>query len=258
MKAQRAALIVGLTLVAFIAVAGGLLKTHSNSKIQNPTPSSVWRAPAKNADAVRVLLVTGGHNHDVDFYALFDDPTIKTTVDPHPMAFSGDIRKQADVLVLYDMVKELEPAKQRNLRAFVESGKGIVVLHHALCGNVNWPWWYEEVVGGRYLFEKFEGKVSSYRHDEVIAVKPTGEHPILRGLAPFTIYDETYKDFWVSPRVQPLLTTDNPTSEKTIAWISPYERSRVVYIQLGHGRDAHLNSNYQRLVRNAIRWAAGR
>ena len=253
---KKLSIVIALSIWAFSIHPGATTKANPKLKTQNPKPASVWRAPAKKTDAVRVLLVTGGHNHDADFYSVFADDGITTTVEPHPVAFTNDFRKQADVLVLYDMVKELEPAKQRNLRAFVESGKGVVVLHHALCGNVNWPWWYEEVVGGRYLFEKFEGKLSSYLHDQIVAVKPVGEHPILQGIAPFTIFDETYKDFWISPKVKPLLQTDNPTSEQTIAWISPYEKSRIVYIQLGHGRDAHLNPNYQHLVRNAIRWAA--
>ena len=40
---------------------------------------------------------------------------------------------------------------------------------------------------------------------------------------------------WISPEVTPLLITDNPNSDSTIAWISPYPKSKVVYIQLGHG-----------------------
>jgi type 1 glutamine amidotransferase len=43
-----------------------------------------------------------------------------------------------------------------------------------------------------------------------------------------------------------------------VAWISPYKAARVVVIQLGHGREAHLDANYRRLVRNAIVWAGGR
>jgi type 1 glutamine amidotransferase len=32
----------------------------------------------------------------------------------------------------------------------------------------------------------------------------------------------------------------------------------VVYIQLGHDRNAHLNPIYKKLVRNAILWSAGK
>jgi type 1 glutamine amidotransferase len=223
-----------------------------------PSPDSVWKPKPKRGDAVRTLVVTGGHDYDPDFYSVFDDDGIKAKVDPHPLAFTYDLRKRADVLVLYDTARELEPRKQKNLQDFVESGKGIVVLHHGICSNVNWPWWYEEVVGGRWLFEAVNGKKSSYVHDVEIAVKPVIQHPITKGVGAFGIWDETYKDLWISPKVKVLLETGNPTSDGPVAWIGPYEKARVVYIQLGHDRNANLNPNYQRLVRNAILWAAGK
>lgn len=222
-------------------------------------PQRVWLPPVKNADAVQTLVVTGGHDHDADFYTVFADNRIRALVDPHPNALRGDIRKRADVLVLYDMVRQMTPPQEQHLREFAESGKGVVVLHHGICARVEWPWWYEELVGGRWLFEPANGMpVSTYQHDEEIDVKIAGDHPITRGLKDFRIHDETYKGLWISPKIKPLLTTEHPRSDKTIAWISAYEKSRVVYIQLGHDRQANLNPNYQTLVRQAILWAAGR
>jgi type 1 glutamine amidotransferase len=202
--------------------------------------------------------VTGGHDHDADFYSVFDDSQINAVVDPHPNAFQGDIRKRYDVVVLYDMLLELDDKRKANLKAFVEGGKGVVALHHAVCGYQNWPWWHDEVLGGRYLYDEFEGKKSSYLHDVDELITPVGDHPIVRGMKPFRIFDETYKDVWISPKVKPLLKSDHATSDGTIGWISSYEKSRVVYIQLGHDRNANLNPNYQKLVRNAIQWTAGK
>ncbi len=217
-----------------------------------------WKPKPKEANAIRALLVTGGHDHDVEFYSVFDDPAIQTLVDPHPTVYGGDIRKRAEVLVLYDMRKSIDEKRRANLRNFVESGKGVVVLHHAIGDNVDWPWWYEEVVGGRYLFDEVNGKKSSYLHDVAQTINVVAEHPITKGLGTFRILDETYKDLWISPNVKVLLRSDNATSDGPVAWISPYEKSRVVYIQLGHDRNANLNPSYQRLVRNAIYWAAGK
>jgi type 1 glutamine amidotransferase len=226
---------------------------------QASSQESVWKPKPKRSDAVKVLVITGGHDHDPDFYSVFDDDGIKAIVDPYPNGLQNDIRKRADVLVLYDMLKETPPEKQKNLRDFVESGKGVVVLHHGICGRVDWPWWYEDVVGGRWLFEPANGMpVSSYKHDEEISVKPVMEHPITKGIGPFRIWDEVYKGLWISPKVKVLLETEHPLSDKPVAWIGPYEKARVVYIQLGHDRNANLNPNYQHLVRNAIIWAANR
>lgn len=220
--------------------------------------NAAWKPQPKRPDAVRVLLVTGGHDHDVEFYSAFDDAGIKAVVDTHPAVFSTDLRGRVDVLVLYDMMKSIDERRRNHLRAFVESGKGVVVLHHAIGDYIDWPWWSEEVVGGRYLFEPVNGKKSIYRHDEEQLITVAMEHPITRGLGAFRIYDETYKDLWISPRVKVLLQSDNPTSDGPVAWISPYQKSRVVYLQLGHDRNANLNPKYQQLVRNAIQWAAGK
>jgi len=131
------------------------------------------------------------------------------------------------------------------------------VLHHAIAGLASWPWWTDEVVGGKY-FEKPEAgrPASTYKHDEDLYVETVGQHPITRGLGPMHFRDETYKGMWISPRVNVLLRTTNPTSDGPVAWIGPYDKSRVVYIQLGHGRFAHQNPDFQELVHRAILWAA--
>lgn len=223
----------------------------------------VFRAPTPRPDAVRVLLVTGGHDHDVSFYSVLDGhDDLAVTVDPYPNAFQsplGGDQRPVDVLALYDMPTELSPRQQENVRAFVESGKGLVALHHAIAGRTEWKWWYEEVVGGRYLPKPTEGQpASSYKHDEVVSVRPRGAHAITAGLGPFRIFDETYKGLWISPRAVVLLETDNPTSDGPVLWTFPHPKARVVYLQLGHGPDAHRNPVYRQLVRNSVLWAARR
>jgi type 1 glutamine amidotransferase len=83
------------------------------------------------------------------------------------------------------------------------------------------------------------------------------EHPVVDGVGKFEINDETYKGMWFSPHITVLVKTDHPTSDGPLVWVSPCRKSRVVCIELGHGRMAHMNPDYRRLVRNAILWAAG-
>ena len=84
----------------------------------------------------------------------------------------------------------------------------------------------------------------------------TGAHPVTAGLSPFTVLDETYKGMWLAPTNTVLLTTDNPTGDPPVAWVSAYSRSRVVTIQLGHGPESHRDASFRRLMLNAIRWTA--
>jgi type 1 glutamine amidotransferase len=218
---------------------------------------AVWRPKPQQKDALRVLVVTSGHSYQPSFYSLFDYDDIAAMVVPHPQAYERDMRGRYDILVLYDMYKELPPERQKNLRDFVEAGRGVVALHHALGDYQNWPWWYEEVVGGRFV-DRPPGSGPGAVHDVDIAVTPVGDHPITRGLKPFRIWDETYKGVWISPRVNVILRTDHPTSDGPVGWIGPSTANRVAFLQLGHDRNAHLNPIYRQLVRNAMLWAAGR
>lgn len=209
---------------------------------------------AESAPKTRVLLVTGGHSHEISFYSIFDAAAdLEVNVDPHPAAYSGDLRKRYDVVLMYDLIADLDDSRKQHLREFAESGKGIVALHHSICSfRDSWRWYTQELIGGSYLAK------SSYRHGQTLRITPAAAHPIIRGIGPFEIKDETYKSMWISPNNQVLFKTDDATSDGPVVWISPYEKSKVVYVQLGHGREAHENASYRKLVRNAILWSAGR
>jgi type 1 glutamine amidotransferase len=219
-------------------------------------------APAALAagPGLRVRLVSGGHSHDPEFYQPFmGDDRFRTIVEPHPNAYRGNLLKNVDVLVQYDLIRDVSHDDKASLRAFAEAGKGIVILHHAICSFTNWPWWWQEVAGGLYLNEPFDGKgPSTFHHDEQIRVKVVKPHPATQGVRDFEIFDETYNKMWISPRVDVLLRTDHPKSDGPVMWVSPYAASRVVVLQLGHGREANTNPNWQRLVRNAILFAGGK
>jgi type 1 glutamine amidotransferase len=214
-----------------------------------------------HAAPVRGLLITGGHDHYTSFYSLFHghEDLARMPVMSSATAFQSDLRDKFDVLIMYDFSRDLTETGKKNLRDFVESGKGIVVLHHALLNYQAWPWWYEDVVGGSYRLRR-DGDVpaSTYKQDQKIFVALQGDHPITRGLGPFEVVDETYKHMWISPKAKPLLATDNPNGDRFLAWIGPCATSRAVAIQLGHGPTVFSHPAYRSLVHNAILWAARR
>jgi type 1 glutamine amidotransferase len=207
----------------------------------------------------RALVVTGGHEYDTSFYSLFEgyEDLVWDHAPSNEEAFRHNLTNRYDVVVLYDYSTELSATGRKNLRAFVEAGKGVVVLHHAICNYNGWPWWWEEVVGGRYLLEPAQGiPASTYKEDEEMRITVAGNHPVTAGVGPMHLTDEAYKGVQTVPGIQVLLTTDDPNSDIPVAWVSPYQKARVVYIGLGHAREAHLYPPYRLLVRNAIRWTA--
>jgi type 1 glutamine amidotransferase len=214
-------------------------------------------APPQTVRPIRVLVVTGGHSYPTSFYTVFEQAGLAWD---HAVtseeAYRSDLRDRYDVLVLHDMPKTLSETGRRHLQAFAEAGKGLVVVHHAIVSYPDWDW-FRDLVGGRY-FEQPHGDrpASTYRHDEQMRVAVTRAHPVTEGLAPFTVLDETYKGMWLAPTNTVLLTTDNPTGDPPVAWVSAYPRSRVVTIQLGHGPESHRDASFRRLILNAITWTA--
>jgi type 1 glutamine amidotransferase len=220
---------------------------------RSESPPDESRAP------LRVLVVTGGHDYPTSFYTLFEQPGLawdhETTTEA---AFRRDLRGRYDVVVLYDMPATLSAAGRAHFQAFAESGKGIVAMHHAICSYNDWDW-YRDLIGARYQVAPAAGRpASSYKHDETIPVVVARPHPVTAGLTLREIHDETYKGMWLSPHNTVLLTTTHPLADPPLAWISAYPRSRVVAIQPGHGREAHVHPDYRTLVHRAILWSAGR
>ncbi|HTD85043.1 MAG TPA: hypothetical protein VK850_00575, partial [Candidatus Binatia bacterium] len=81
-------------------------------------------ASATNQAALRVLIITGGHDHEAAFYSLFDGyqdigwPAVTDVA----LAFKQDIRAKYDVLVFYNFTRDLDDGGKKNLRDFAESG----------------------------------------------------------------------------------------------------------------------------------------
>jgi type 1 glutamine amidotransferase len=215
---------------------------------------------AKPAPPPRVMLVTGGHDHPASFYAIFDTPELQVTVEPHPRAFAYDMRKRFDAIVLYDMIKTgLEENKRANLRAFAEAGKGVVIVHHALCSHGDWPWWCEEFAGARWVETAEPGlPASTYKEGLELEMRPVAPgHPVVEGIRPFRLIDETYGKLWFAKGARVLMKTTDPSSDGPVVWVGPWKKSRVITVQPGHGEEAHRDGNYRRLLRNAILWASG-
>lgn len=221
----------------------------------------LWPEPKKTA---RALVATGGHAYDTSFYSVFSgqEDISWSHATSQKEAFRPGMKDRYDVLVLYDMYNQIGEPEQKALREFVEAGGGVVSLHHAIVDYTSWPWWYEDVIGGKY-FEKAEGQhpASHYKDDVPMVVRPAAgkeNHPVVRGLGELVTIDECYRGMWHSPKIMVLMETSNEFNDRPVVYLGPNPGWRVVYIQLGHGTHTHNHPGYRKLVRNAILWASGR
>lgn len=178
---------------------------------------------------------------------------------------------------------------RNGFRALLEQGTGIVALHHAIAG---WPDWaeYHEWLGGQFFYHpgKSRGRAvpdSGYRHDVEYEAEVIGDHPVTAGLPPrFAMCDELYLGEVFDDGVTPILRSsasftrnqfwsaelavrgqmfshegwEHAPGSNLIGWTRQALASRLVYLQPGDGPATYENSNYRRLVENAIRWVSAK
>ena len=211
-------------------------------------------------DPVRVLVATGGHPFPSAFYTLFEgyDDLVWQHATSLRDAYQADMAARFDVLVLHDMYNEIGETERANLRAFVEAGKGVVSTHHSIVDYTAWPWFHEQVIGGKYYEKAVEGHTASAYKEGVDFVARATEagarHPVLAGVPPIPVHDEVYRDMWHAPGIQVLMETDHPLNDKPVVYTGVHPRARSVYIQLGHSASTMRHPAYRTLVHNAILW----
>lgn len=221
---------------------------------------------AAESGKLKVLVVTGGHGFEKkEFFAVFEANKAITFTHAEHSKGTSDVYDRPDlysydVVVLYDMVQNITEEQKARFKGLFERGIGLVVMHHALVSY--YPGWpeFERIIGGTYPEPADQrGKVTEkfgYEHDVDLSVKILAkDHPINAELSDFQLNDEIYWGFRTRPDVTPLITTTHPKSGKPLAWTRTEGKSRVVYLQPGHGPSAFKNENFRKLVANAIAWA---
>ena len=230
-----------------------------------PAPAS---EPAK-CEKIRVLVTVGGHGYEeAPFDAMWNAfPGVtwkKIEVPKQADLLKPGLEKQYDVIAMYDMCQGFSPKQEEDFAELLKKGIGVVSMHHNMGAHQKWNE-FRKIIGAKFpttdcVIDGVKYKPSTWDHDQDMKIAVVcKDHPITKGGGDFTIHDETYGGYWVSPKVKVLLKTDNPKNKPgQIAWTTHYGKSRVAYLMLGHDHQAWQNPNYAKLLVQAIHWAAGR
>lgn len=217
---------------------------------------------------IRLAIVSGGHGFDPQaFLAMFENqPDIACT---HlPQKIGGELFSKVDdfpydVVLFYNFNQKIGPQEQANFKKLVDRGVGLVVVHHAMAAYPDWPE-FGRIAGAEFHLKPVEqngvkkpGSGVKFGVTYKVHVADRG-HPITAGLEDFEVTDETYNHYTVQPDLKPLLTTDEPASDKVVAGVRTEGKSRVVFTQLGHDGKVYGNPGYRHLILGGVRWAAGR
>ena len=167
--------------------------------------------------------------------ARFDAVVMNNTHERYPMrpANFNDLDPQAK-----KAAEEQEVVLKKSLMDFVTGGKGIVGIHGAVAGGVQWPE-YLEMLNGSY----------GGHFSQTVAVGPVmPDHPICKPLGgkTFEVYDELYmfKAPYDPKKVEILLALDltkmadpgrRPDKDYPVSWIRSYGKASLLLLP-GHLR----------------------
>jgi hypothetical protein len=216
---------------------------------------------------LRVQFVPGGHTTPLQIFSMFEDAAFQafdTVVWPHPDPFRAALAEGGpDVIVTNDWITGGWPVRDReNITKYLDAGKGLVVLHHAVGSNNNeWPWWSEQVTGVMLWNPGVPNMKTQSRLKQFVVqrLEPVGDHPIVKDLTSFMLpWDETFPNMWLSPKITPLIESDDPDYvQPTVGWVGVHPKARVCCLQPGHTRYVCQDPNYRKIVRNMIAWCGG-
>ena len=217
---------------------------------------------SSNDNSLQVLVITGGHSYDtaefVKIFETFENLEFDTILQPRANdLLTTEDANRYDVFVFYDLWKTITAQQKEAYLSLLEKGKGMVFLHHSLVSYQDWPE-FINIIGGKYKKPKFKGDtvdLSTFKHDIEMEVEIINhDHPATENMKNFIIHDEGYMNIERLDTVEPLLLTNHEYSTKIISWCHKYQKSKIVYILLGHDSRAYKNQNYQKLIIKAIRW----
>ncbi|MFS0723607.1 ThuA domain-containing protein [Paenibacillus sp. 1P07SE] len=141
------------------------------------------------------------------------------------------------------------PEETAGLLRFVAGGGGLLVIHNGISLQASPE--LCQLIGARFIghppFASLPFSVAA------------PEHPIAKGLEPFTMEEEPYR-FELDPlsELDILLTYEHEGEDWPAAWTRTYGLGRVAYLMPGHHAPSFDHQAYQVWIVQAAGWAAGR
>jgi hypothetical protein len=142
----------------------------------------------------------------------------------------------------------------------VRAGAGVVVFHYALqVANLKGQSYYVSWLGGRDELGYTSNPMGTWTMTPLEAAK---DHPVLRGVKPWTYSDEVFSKFFAEPldpqRTDLLVGTMNGSNRGVVpSWAYQRANGGRGFIFGGvHSHNAMQLENYRKFLLNGIAWAA--
>lgn len=146
----------------------------------------------------------------------------------------------------------LSEQAREGIRTHVAGGGAMLAMHTASICFDDWDDW-RDLLGGAWNWDRSGHPPLAEVQVEVAATA----HPVVAGLADFTLVDEVYGFLDRAPDVEVLLTSSRGGVHHPVLWAHQVDDARVVYDALGHDRRSLSHPVHREIVQRAARWALG-
>jgi uncharacterized protein len=237
---------------------------------------------------IRALILSGRNNHDWRTTTpqlrklLLDTGRFDVRVNEEPAGMTGETLAAYHVVVLDYNGPRWGAISERALEEFVQSGRGLVVVHgaswafnglpvladhHVPTSIIEPPWpEYRRMIGGVWSLDP-PATGHAPRHEFTVKIVDR-QHPVTRGIEDFTVNDELYHNMRMEPDVHVLAAAFDDPANKTssgvagtgkdepILWTVAYGKGRVFHTTLGHDVAAMSAPGFVATFTRGAEWAA--
>lgn len=136
------------------------------------------------------------------------------------------------------------------IREYIENGGGLLSLHAGNCFRAESRPDMTSLTGNDFIGHPPQCQ---------IALKFTSSHPILDGVDEFSFRDEHYKIKLTADDTQPLFdTVSESAGTQPGGYIRTQGKGRICVLTPGHNCAVLLHPQYQKMLKNALLWCAGK
>jgi type 1 glutamine amidotransferase len=129
---------------------------------------------------------------------------------------------------------------------FVRRGNGLVVIHSGASRYEKLPA-MNALIGGAFV---------SHPDSCAVTMEPKSGCPLTAGVAPFTVRDEHYFMTLDEAQADVFLRSRSEHGVQPAGWTRTEGEGRVCVLTPGHSLEVWLHPAFQKLLYNALRWAA--
>jgi putative membrane-bound dehydrogenase-like protein len=173
---------------------------------------------------------------------------INITYTTNPNDLNEATLSKYDGLMLYANYDTISKSQEKALLQYVKSGKGFIPIHCASWCFQNSDE-YIKMVGGQF---------STHKTDTFTTVIVDKKHPIMKGIVPFTTWDETYVHAKINKDIHVLTERVEGTHHEPYTWTNNYGKGRVFYTAYGHDEHTWNNPEFLKLLEQGTIWAVGK